>query len=51
MLKSAFGQDKNLQEEVVPLSNIFSNRFDELDNISDEEDIISRRYIRNATSP
>ena len=51
MLKQAFGQGKELQEEVVPLSNVFSNRLDDLVNTSDEEDVISRRQTRNATSP
>ncbi len=51
MLKQAFGRGEELQEEVMPLSNTFSNRLDELVNSSDEEDIISRRQNRNATSP
>ena len=42
MLKQAFGLDKELQEEIMILSNIFSNRLDDLVNSSDEEDIINR---------
>ena len=51
MLKQAFGRGEELQEEVVPLSNIFSNRLDDLVDSSDDEDVISRRRRRNATSP
>ena len=51
MLKQAFGWDEDLQEEVVPLSNVFSNRLDDFVDTSDEEDVISRRWTRNATSP
>ncbi len=40
-----------MQEEVVPLSNTFSNRLADLVDSSDEEDVISRRQNRNATSP
>ncbi len=35
----------------MPLSNTFSNRLDDLVDSSDEEDVISRRRNRNATSP
>ncbi len=35
----------------MSLSNMFSNRFDDLVNNSDKEDIISRCQNRNATSP
>ena len=35
----------------MPLSNKFSNRFDDLINSSDNEDVISRHQRRNATSP
>ncbi len=51
MLKQAFERGEELQEEVVPLSNTFSNRLDDLIDSFDEEDIISRRQNRNATSP
>lgn len=51
MLKQAFRQSEELQEEVVPLFNLFSNRLDDLVDSSDEEDIISRRLGRNVTSP
>lgn len=51
MLKQAFGRGEELQEEVEPLSNMFSNRLDDLVDSSDEEDVISRRRNRNATSP
>ena len=50
MLKQAFGRGEDLQEEVVPLSNVFSNRLDDLVDTSDEEDVISRRQTGNATS-
>ena len=51
MLKQGFGRGKELQQEVVPLSNIFSNRFDDLVDSSDNKDVISRRQKKNATSP
>ncbi len=35
----------------MPLFNTFSNKLDDLVDSSDEEDIISRRQNRNATSP
>ena len=35
----------------MPLSNVFSNRLDDLVDTSDEEDIINRRRTRNAMSP
>ncbi len=35
----------------MPLSNMFSNRLDDLVDSSDEEDVISCRQNRNATSP
>lgn len=50
MLKQAFGQEKELQEEIVPLSNIFSNRLDEFVNSSNENDVISYHLNRNAMS-
>ena len=50
MLKQAFRQDEKLQEEVVLLSNAFSNRLDDLVNTSNKEDIISHRQTRNTTS-
>lgn len=40
-LKQAFGQGKELQEKVVPLSNIFSTRLDNLINNSDNKNIIN----------
>ncbi len=46
-----FGQGEELQEEVMLLSNTFSNRLDDLVDSSNEEDIISRRRNRNVTSP
>ncbi len=51
MLKQAFRQGEELQEEVVPLSNTFSNRLDDLVDSSDEEDVINCRRNRNAMSP
>ena len=51
MLKQAFGRGEELQEEVVPLSNIFSDRLDDLVDSSNNKDVISRRQKRNATSP
>ncbi len=39
-----------MQEEVIPLSNTFSNRLDDLVDRSDKEDVISHRRNRNATS-
>ncbi len=51
MLKQAFGRGEELQEEVVPLSNVFSNRLDDLVDSSDKEDVIRCRRTRNATSP
>ena len=51
MLKQAFGRGKDLQEEVVPLSNVFSNRLDDLVDTSNKEDVISRHQTGNATSP
>ena len=50
MLKQAFGQSKELQEEVVPLSNIFSNRLDDLIDSSNDKNVISRRQKKNPTS-
>ncbi len=51
MLKQAFERVEELQEEVVPLSNTFSNRLDDLVDSFDKEDVISRRRNRNATRP
>ncbi len=51
MLKQAFGRGEELQEEVVPLYNTFSNRLDDLVNNSDKENVISRHRNKNATSP
>ncbi len=50
MLKQAFGRGEELQEEVVPLSNVFSNKLDDLVDSSDEEDAIRCRRTRNTTS-
>ena len=47
MLKQAFGRGKELQEEVVPLSNILSSRLDDFFNSSDDKNIISHRQKRN----
>ena len=51
VLKHTFGRGENLQKEVIPLSNLFSNRLDDLVDTSDEEDVISRRRTENAISP
>ena len=51
VLKQAFGQGNELQEEVMLLSNSFNNRLDDFIDTSDEEDVINRRQTRNATSP
>ena len=51
VLKQAFEQGKELQEEVVPLSNIFSDRLDKFVDSSDNKDLISRWQRRNTTSP
>lgn len=51
MLKQAFWRGKELQKEVVPLYNIFSNRLDDFVDSSDDKDVINRRQRRNATSP
>lgn len=40
MLKQAFGQKKELQEEFVPLFNMFSNKFDNFVNTSNKKDTI-----------
>ena len=50
MFKQAFGQGEDLQEEVMPLFNVFNNRLDDLVDTSDEEDVISRHQTGNATS-
>ena len=50
MLKQAFGRGEELQEKVMPLSNVFSNRLDDLVDSSNEEDVICCRRTRNATS-
>ena len=44
-------QGKELQKEVVLLFNMFNNRFNDLVNSSDKEDVISCRQTKNATSP
>lgn len=46
-----FGRNKELQKEIVPLSNIFSNRLNGLIDSFDKEDIISCCQNRNAKSP
>ena len=51
VLKLAFGRGKELQKEVVPLSNAYGNRIDDFVDNSNEKDVISRRQFRNATSP
>lgn len=51
MLKQAFRQNKELQEEVVQLSNIFRDRLDDLVNSFDEEYVIIYHQRRNAISP
>lgn len=35
----------------MPLFNVFSNRLNDFTNISNKKDVISRRQIKNATSP
>lgn len=49
-LKQAFRQGKELQEEFVLLSNIFSNRLDDLVNSFDNNNVISHHQRKNATS-
>ena len=51
MLKQAFRQCKELQKKVGLLSNIFSNRLNDLVNSSDEEDVINQYHNKNAMSP
>lgn len=51
MLKQAFKQDKELQKEVVPLFNAYNNRFDNLIDSFNKEDVISYEQTRNTTSP
>lgn len=41
MLEQAFGQRKKLQKNLVPLFNIFSNRFDDFVHSSDNKNVIS----------
>ncbi len=50
MLKQAFGRGGELKEKVMPLSNVFSNRLDDLVDSSDEENVIRCCRTRNATS-
>lgn len=50
MLKQAFGQDKELLEEVVSLFNIFNDKFDDFGKSFDDKDVISRCQSGNATS-
>lgn len=50
MLKQVFGQNKEVQEEIMLLFNIFSNRLNDFIDSSNKEDIISRRPGRNAIS-
>lgn len=45
-----FRQGKELQEDVMPLSNAFSNRLNNIADTFNKEDIISRRQNRNTTS-
>ena len=51
MLKQAFRQSKEFQEEVVLLFNAFSNRLDDFVNTSNKKDVINHYQTRNATSP
>ena len=51
MLKLAFGRGKELQEEIMLLSHIFSNKLDDLVDSSDNKDLISGRQYKNVTSP
>ena len=46
-----FGENKEFQEEVVLLSNAYSNRIDNLIDSFDKENVISRRQSKNATNP
>ena len=48
VLKQAFWQGKDLQEEIVLLFNVFSNRFNDFVDTSNEENVISRYQTRNA---
>lgn len=50
MFKKAFGQAKKMQKKVILLSNIFSNKFDDLVTSFDKEDIIYCHQTKNATS-
>ena len=51
MFKQAFEQSEELQEDIILLSNMFSNRLGNLVDSFDEDDIISRHQNKNATSP
>ena len=51
MLKQVFGRGEDMQKEVVPLSNMFGNRLNDLVNTSNEEDVISCCQTGNVTSP
>lgn len=50
VLKQVFRQGKELQEDVMPLSNAFSNRLNNIADTFNKEDIISQRQNRNMTS-
>lgn len=50
MLKQAFGQGEKLQEKVVPLFNVFTNRLDNFINTSNKKNVISHCQTRNVTS-
>lgn len=51
MLKQEFRQDKELQVEVMTLSNMFSKRPNDLIDSSDKKNVIGRYQNKNATSP
>lgn len=51
ILKQVFGQDKELQEEVILPSNAFRNKLDDFVISSNKKDIISGRQTKNATNP
>ena len=51
MSKQAFGQSEELQEEVMPLSNMYNNRLDNLVKSSNKEDVINYSLNKNTTSP
>lgn len=51
VFKQAFEQSKKLQEEVILLFHIFSNRFENFVNSSNKEVVISYHQNKNTISP